>query len=223
MNQSLPLTIALSKGKLMEPALQLFEALGFDMSEMRENTRRLAVDEPDGKVRFLTAKGPDVPVYVEHGVADVGVAGRDVLEETGADVLIPLFLGFGRCRMVIAAPRDRQLVDLRQLHDLRVATKYPRIAQQWFRSRGLSARIMGLGGSIELAPEAGLADIIVDIVETGRTLRENNLVEMETILEIEACLIVNRASHKLRLEEIRALIADVERTISAPHPLEEAA
>jgi len=204
----------------LEPSLQLMEKGGYDLTELRSSNRRLMVDDSQGKTRFLSAKGPDVPVYVEHGVADVGIAGRDVLEETGADVLVPLFLGFGRCRMVIAAPQNRQIHDLRLAHDLRVATKYPHIARQWFRKQGLSARIVALGGSVELAPEAGLADIIVDIVETGRTLQENNLVELETILDIEACLIVNRASHKLRLAEMNRLIADLERAIELAHPTE---
>ncbi len=214
MNDSQPLTLALSKGKLLEPSLQLFEKVGYDLTTLRSKSRRLMMDEPQGELRFLSAKGPDVPVYVEHGVADLGIAGRDVLEETGADVLVPLFLGFGRCRMVLAAPQDRQHQDLRLAHDLRVATKYPAITQRWFRRQGLSAQIVGLGGSIELAPEAGLADIIVDIVETGRTLHENNLVEAETILNIEACLIVNRASHKLRLNEINRLINKIAAVIA---------
>ncbi len=221
MNDSIPVIIALSKGKLLEPSLQMLERVGFDLTALRSGSRRLMVDDPQNNVRFLSAKGPDVPVYVEHGVADVGIAGRDVVAEARSDVLIPLFLGFGRCRMVIAAPRDYQIRDLRLATDLRVATKYPHIAQQWFRSRGLSARFVGLGGSVELAPEAGLADIIVDIVETGRTLRENNLVELKTILEIEACLLVNRASHKLRLAEIDRLVTGVERAITTPDQPED--
>lgn len=204
------LTVALPKGKLFGPCLTLFQRLGAArLSELAES-RRLLVEEPPLGLRFIAVKAVDVPVYVERGAADLGVAGGDVIEETQRDVYMPLALAFGACRLVVAAPRDRRLADLALQPTLRVATKYPTLARQHFLARGLSVEIVVLSGSVELAPRAGLADIIVDVVDTGRTLRENGLVEIETVLQSQACLIVNRASHKLHLAEITGLTARIE-------------
>jgi ATP phosphoribosyltransferase len=204
------LTIALPKGKLFGPCLSLFQRLGASRVGELAESRRLLVDEPSLTMRFIAVKAVDVPVYVERGAADLGIAGGDVIEETQRDVYLPLALGFGACRLVVAAPRDRRLADLALQPTLRVATKYPGLARNHFLSRGLSVEIVQLSGSVELAPRAGLADIIVDVVDTGRTLRENGLVEVETVMESQACLIVNRASHKLHLSQITGLIRRME-------------
>lgn len=164
-------------------------------------------------MRFLLAKPDDVPIYVEHGAADLGVAGMDVVLESNADVYQPLRLGFGRCRLSVAAPQNMSSRPLRLWPDVRVATKYPRLAREYFLGRGLSVEIISLRGSIELAPTVGLADLIVDIVETGRTLHANGLEELRVIMESEAVLIVNRATHKLRLDEVNQVIDRLEQAI----------
>jgi ATP phosphoribosyltransferase len=174
-------------------------------------SRRLAVEDESGQYRFIFVKPGDVPVYVEHGIADCGVVGRDVLLESEADVLQPLTLGIGSCRMVVAAPSDAPLSDRRAL---RVATKYPHITARHFGSRGLSVEIIQLSGSVEVAPLLGLADCIVDLVETGRTLRENGLRIVEVIAESTARLVVNRASYQLKAEEVANLIGSLAETIS---------
>ncbi len=211
-----PLVVAVGKGRLFEETLRLFERIGYDVEPVRRAVaeRRMLASERTGRLRFLLARDRDVPTYVEHGVADVGIAGRDVLWESGADVLVPLLLGHlmpaSRCRLVLAGPRAWQERNLRLAHNLRVATKYPNVAREYVWRRGLSAEVLGLSGNVELAPASGLADLIVDIVQTGTTLRENDLVELETILDVEACLIVNRAAQKLRPNEIQALVEALE-------------
>ncbi|MDQ7030196.1 MAG: ATP phosphoribosyltransferase [Ardenticatenia bacterium] len=211
-----PLVVAIGKGRLFEESLRLFECMGYDVAPVRRALaeRRMLADEGTSRLRFLLAKDRDVPIYVEHGVADVGIAGRDVLWESGTDVLVPLLLGHlmptSRCRLVLAGPRTWQERNLRLAHNLRVATKYPNVAREYVWRRGLSAEVLGLSGNVELAPASGLADLIVDIVQTGTTLRENNLVELETILDVEACLIVNRAAQKLRPNAIQGLLEALE-------------
>lgn len=218
------LTLALGKGRMLDQTLGLFEQIGFDMGPVRQahRERKMIGYSGDNRLRVLLAKDGDVPVYVEHGTADVGIAGRDVLWEQGADVLVPLLLGqampSSRCRMVLAAPQPQAARDLRRAHDLRIATKYPNVAREYLLGCGLSAEVLSLSGNIELAPASGLADLIVDIVQTGTTLRENDLVELETLLACEACLIVNRASQKLRSAEIRALVAGLEALLDVAGP-----
>jgi ATP phosphoribosyltransferase len=197
------LKIALAKGRLLEPSIRIFEALGYALNEARDS-RKLVIESND--VRFLIAKASDVPVYVEYGAADVGIVGQDALRESGANVYEPMVLGFGMCRLVVAGKPALRDADWRTVAGLRVATKYPRCAQRHFAARGLSAEIITLYGSMELAPMVGLADLIVDVVDTGRTLRENGLVELDEIFKSQAALIVNRASHTLRVNEIRQLI-----------------
>lgn len=214
-----PLTLALGKGRMLDGTLALFEQLGFEMGPVRQahRDRKMIGWSGDGRLRVLLAKDGDVPVYVEHGTADAGITGRDVLWERGADVLVPLLLGplipDSRCRMVLAAPAATATRDLRRAPDLRIATKYPTVARDFLARRGLTGEVMSLSGNIELAPASGLADLIVDIVQTGTTLRENNLVEVETILTCEACLIINRASQKLRPVEIKGLVEGLERLL----------
>jgi ATP phosphoribosyltransferase len=197
------LTIAVAKGRLQTEALDLLARAGLSVSSEMLASRRLAVEDEAGRFRFIFVKPGDVPVYVEHGIADCGVVGRDVLLESEADVLQPLTLGIGRCRMVVAAPSDVPLSDYRVL---RVATKYPRVTARHFGSRGLSVEIIQLSGSVEVAPLLGLADCIVDLVETGRTLRENGLAIVEVIAEITARLVINRASYQLKAEAVANLI-----------------
>lgn len=206
------LTVAVSKGKLLSETIALFESAGYPVPDLQNGRRLIAADERSA-LRYLLARPDDVPAYVEHGAADLGVAGLDTVMETGADVYQPLRLGFGRCRLSVAAPRDRGDQPLRLQPDVRVATKYPRLARRYFLSRGLSVEIIALRGSIELAPAVGLADLIVDLVETGHTLRANGLEELRVIMESEAVLIVNRATHKLRLSDVDEVIERLEQAV----------
>lgn len=198
------LTVALSKGRLLAGAQALFQraALPFPQDE----GRRLVV-ALDG-LRFLFVKDSDVPTYVEHGTADCGIAGRDVLLEAGSDVYEPLDLGFGRCRLVVAALLGH--TDYRRPSTLRVASKYPRVAAGHFLSRGISAEVVTLAGSVELAPVMGLADCIVDVVETGRTLQENGLAVVEDVASVSARLVVNPASFHARRRELTELVRRLE-------------
>jgi ATP phosphoribosyltransferase len=194
------LTVALSKGKLLAGTEALFRAARLPFPE--GEGRRLVV-ETDG-LRFLFVKDMDVPTYVEYGVADCGIAGRDVLLETASDVYEPLDLKFGRCRLMVARPRGAAGAD--RASTLRVATKYPRVAAAHFLARGQSVEVVKLAGSVELAPGLGLADCIVDVVETGRTLVENGLEEVEDVAASSARLVVNRASYHARRDEVAALL-----------------
>lgn len=190
------LTVALSKGRLLAGSEALFRRAGLPFPPEAGNGRRL-VATVDG-LRFLFVKDADVPTYVEYGAADCGVAGRDVLLESGSDVYEPLDLAFGRCRLVVAAPRGFEGA---ASSTVRVATKYPKVAAAHFQGKGVSVEVVRLAGSVELAPGLGLADCIVDVVETGRTLAENGLAPVEEIAASSARLIVNRASfHARRLE-----------------------
>lgn len=197
------LTIAVAKGRLQTEALDLLARAGLSVSSAMLSSRRLAVEDESGRYRLIFVKPGDVPVYVEHGIADCGVVGRDVLLESEADVLQPLSLGIGRCRMVVAASSDTPLSGY---PTLRVATRYPRVTAQHFGSRGLSVEIIQLSGSVEVAPLLGLADCIVDLVETGRTLRDNGLAIVEVIAESTARLVINRASYQLKAEAVAHLI-----------------
>ena len=198
------LTIALSKGRLLTGAEALFVKSGLPFPP--QDTRRLIVEA--GGLRFLFVKDMDVPVYVEYGVADAGICGSDVLLETGSDVLVPLDLGFGRCRMVLAAPPSSGFAQAWPM-TLRVATKYANVASSFLEARGLAAEIVKLQGSVEIAPGLGLADCIVDMVETGRTLRENGLEVVEEIASTSARLVVNRASDHVKRAEVAALLASL--------------
>jgi ATP phosphoribosyltransferase len=197
------LTIAVAKGRLQTEALDLLARAGLSVSSAMLSSRRLAVEDESGRYRLIFVKPGDVPVYVEHGIADCGVVGRDVLLESEADILQPLSLGIGRCRMVVAASSDTPLSGY---PTLRVATRYPRLTTRHFGSRGLSVEIIQLSGSVEVAPLLGLADCIVDLVETGTTLRENGLRIVEVIAESTARLVINRASYQLKAEAVAHLI-----------------
>ena len=201
------LTLAICKGRLQAPAVDLLLRAGLRFSSDSFSSRRLAVEDESGRYRLIFVKPADVPVYVEHGIADCGIVGRDVLLESEPDLLQPLAFDIGACRMVVAA---RSGASLNQFGMLRVATKYPRIAAKHFGSRGVAVDLIELSGSVELAPVLGLADCIVDLVETGRTLKENGLSIVEVITESSGRLVVNRASYQLKAEEIGQLIRSVE-------------
>lgn len=202
--------IALPKGRMMDEALALLGTLGSGLSDEGISSRRLILPSIDGRFEFLPVKSQDVPAYVESGVADAGVVGSDVVAEHRADVLQPLDLGFGACRLAVAAPEGVAYPHIDGGVTPRVATKYVETARRFFAQRGLQVELIRISGSVEVAPLLGLSHWIVDLVETGRTLKENGLVIVETISQSTARLILNRASHKLRLEEHQRLIADLE-------------
>jgi ATP phosphoribosyltransferase len=190
--------VALAKGRLYEPSVERFRRAGAGFEG--DPGRRLLLASRDPGIEFLVVKPADVPVYVEAGAADLGITGTDVLRETGADVLEPLELGFGRCRLVVATPADRPYPALPGGVTPRVATKYPNLTRQHFGARGRPVDIVHVGGSVEVAPLLNLSHWIVDLVDTGNTLKANGLLERETILEVQAVLVANRASQKLNLD-----------------------
>lgn len=207
------LTIAVAKGRMQTDALDLLARAGLVLSEAALASRRLAVEDEHGRHRFVFVKPADVPVYVEHGIADCGVVGRDVVMESAGDLLQPLDLRINRCRIVVASAQpERPLSDFGML---RVATKYPRIAARHFGARGLPVDVIQLYGSVELAPVLDLADCIVDLVETGRTLAENGLSIVEVIAESTGCLVVNRASYQLKATKIARLIRALSESVDA--------
>ncbi len=201
------LTIAIAKGRLQSGTLELLANSGLCDTRDALSSRRLAIEDDSGRFRFIFVKPMDVPVYVAHGIADCGVVGRDVLMELEPDLLQPLTLDIGRCRIVVAAPVDMAGSGYGML---RVATKYPHIAAAHFGARGQAVEVIELSGSVELAPVLGLADCIVDLVETGRTLDDNGLSIVEVIAESTGRLVVNRASYQLKPKAVGALIAALE-------------
>ncbi len=206
------ITIAIAKGRMQESALPLLARAGIRLDDGAVNSRRLALMDETGRYRFLFVKPADVPVYVEHGIADCGVVGRDVLLESEADLLLPLDLHISRCRMVVAAADAEAMTKVQGM--IRVATKYSNIASTHFGSRGIPVEIIQLSGSVELAPALGLADMIVDLVETGITLRENGLTVVEEITQSTGRLVVNRASYQLKSEEVTSLIKTLEAVLN---------
>ena len=197
-----PLTIAVPKGRILKALAPLLERAGVDADALRESDRRLVRESADGSLRFLFLKPDDVPTYVEYGAADAGVSGRDTLLERAFDVYSPLDLGIGRCRLAVAGPRGKEPPDVP-----RVATKYPRVAAAHFAKRGIQAEIIMVSGSVELAPLVGLSHLIVDVVETGATLRENDLEVREDVADVSTLFITNRAAWKLRADVLGALVA----------------
>ena len=197
------ITIAVAKGRMQDDALALLASAGVCLDVAEVASRKLALEDHTGNYRFIFVKPADVPVYVEHGIADCGIVGKDVLLESDADVLLPLDLGIAKCRLVVAAI-DLKVIN-RAFGMLRVATKYSRVTTAHFGARGIPVEVIPLSGSVELAPALGLADVIVDLVETGRTLRENGLQVVEEITQSTGRLVVNRASYQLKTEEIACL------------------
>jgi len=210
------LILALPKGRVLDEAVQLFGRAGIDLSpvqvQLQQKSRRLIFELPEQAMRVLVVRDADVPTYVEHGAADVGIAGRDVLEEQGRDLYEPLDLGIGRCRLSLAAPASLARTASNDGH-LRIATKFPKLTRRWLEERGLVAEVIKLYGSIELSPLTGLSDRIVDLVSSGETLREHDLKELETILDISARLVVNRASLKLKRAPIDSLLEKLRRVV----------
>ena len=200
------ITVALAKGRLADYAISLFEQLGYDCTEMKSKTRKLIFTDETHKFKFILVKASDVPVYVEYGAADLGIVGKDTLLEEGRNLYEMLDLKFGTCRMAVAGPpsmADR----LNTSHNLRVASKYPHIAKNYFQiKKGQTIEVIKLNGSVELAPLVGLSEVIVDIVESGATLKENGLEVLETICPLSARLVVNRVSAKLERERILEVV-----------------
>jgi ATP phosphoribosyltransferase len=207
------LTVALPKGRLFRKSVALLEQIHCGMAGLGEG-RRLVFEDAERHVRFLILRPVDIPTYVEYGAADVGIVGKDIIDEGDRDVYEPLDLKFGRCRMVVAQPgrlqQDRSLTDWSYI---RVATKFPRITERYYNGKGVPVEIIRLSGSIELAPLVGLCERIVDLVETGRTLAENGLVEVGEIMRVTARLIVNRASQKTKYEQITDLIGRLKQVV----------
>lgn len=204
------LVIALCKGRLLDPSLELLNRAAIRFDDDVSSSRKLIFESTDKRYRAILVKPADVPTYVEYGAADIGIAGRDVLLESHADVLQPLDLGFGYCKIAVAGPKGEQSINGSGHPTVRVATKYPRITMDHFNSRGIPVEIIPLSGSIELAPLIGLADRIVDVVETGRTLKENGLEILEVIAETTARLMLNRAGYQTKREEVLAFIQALE-------------
>lgn len=201
------LTFALTKGRLAQKTLELLEELGITCQEMKDkNSRKLIFVNEELKLKFFLAKGPDVPTYVEYGAADIGVVGKDTIMEEGRKVHEVLDLQFGKCRMCVCGPKSaKELLKHREL--IRVATKYPNIAKDYFyNKKHQTVEIIKLNGSIELAPLVGLSEVIVDIVETGSTLRENNLDVLEEVCPLSARMIVNPVSMRLENDRIKDLL-----------------
>ena len=200
------LNIALPKGRLGEKVYDIFEKAGFECPSIKENNRKLIFENSEKQVRYFWVKPSDVAIYVERGAADIGVAGKDILLEYRPDVYEMLDLNLGKCRMAVAAPNDFRDDETRTL---RVATKFTNIAANFYAGLGRQIDIIKLNGSIELAPILGLSDVIVDIVETGTTLRENNLSVVQEILPISARLIANKASFQFKSQQIEMLLQQV--------------
>lgn len=200
------LNVALPKGRLGEKVYAMFEKAGFPCPSIKENSRKLIFENEQVGVRYFWVKPSDVAIYVERGAADVGVAGKDILLEYEPDVYELLDLDIGKCRMAVAAKKDFR-DDTRQT--LRVATKFTNIARQYYLSKGRDIDIISLNGSIEIAPILELSDVIVDIVETGTTLKENNLEVFETIVPISARLIANKANYKFKSEQIEKIAREI--------------
>ncbi len=200
------LTLALPKGRLLDPALALLAGMG--IRGVEPDSRRLLLTDEAAGLRFILLKPADIPTYVEYGAADLGIVGKDILLEQQPDVYEPVDLGFGFCRLVVAEPRELWERDAPAKWSwVRVATKYPRLTEEYFSERGIQVEMVKLDGSIELAPLVGLADGIVDLVDTGRTLAENGLEIREEVAACTARLVANRVAHKLRAGEIDALAA----------------
>ncbi len=211
-----PLTIALPKGRVLRAVAPLLARAGADPQTLQSDDRSLVREMPAAGLRFLLLKPDDVPTYVDYGAADLGICGRDVLLERPVDLYQPLDLEVGRCRMIVAGIAGRPA----PTGVPRIATKYPRIAADYFARRGVQAEIVYVQGSVELAPLVGLSDLIVDLVETGATLAQNGLEEREEVARISSVLVANRAAYKLRHERVRAFIEAVR---PSPRPASTAA
>lgn len=210
------ITVAIPRGRNMKPTVELFKRVGVDFTAALNDDRRLIFEDPKSGARAITVRDTDIPVYVENGAADIGVSGKDQLEEQDKPIYEMLDLGFGYCRLVVAEPRSlKENDDPSRWTTIRVATKFVNIAQRHFQNKGIHVEMIKLYGSIEIAPLVGLAERIVDLVSTGDTLRANGLVEVETIMPITARLVVNRASLKIKTSRITDLVNAMEASLKA--------
>ena len=210
------ITFALPKGRIMQDSMELFGQIGITCPEMAGDSRKLVFENRDQGYRFMAVRATDVPTYVEYGCADIGVVGKDTLLEQEKDLYELLDLKFGYCRLVVAEPKElKEQDDPANWSNIRVATKYPNVTEKYFASRGIQVELIKLYGSIELAPLVGLSERIVDLVSTGATLRDNGMVEVETIAEVTTRLIVNRASLKTKHRQITKIIDDLEKVIGS--------
>jgi ATP phosphoribosyltransferase len=207
------LVIALCKGRFLEPSLNLLARTGIRFPDDLASSRKLIFNSDDERYRAVLVKPVDVPTYVEYGAADIGIAGRDVILESRADLLQPLDLNFGHCKIAVAGLKTAHSINGSDQPTVRVATKYPRITLDYYNARGIPVEIIPLSGSIELAPLIGLADRIVDLVETGRTLKDNGLEIIEIIAESSARLLINRAGYQTKRDEVLSLIQALEKVI----------
>jgi len=208
------LTIAIPKGRILQESVALFAKIGISCSELLGDTRRLIFENREQRMRYMIVRATDVPTYVEYGCADLGIVGKDTLLEQEKDLYEPLDLKFGYCRMVVAEPAElSRHDDPSGWTSIRIATKYPNFTERYFTGKGVQVEIIKLYGSIELAPLVGLSERIVDLVSTGETLKQNGLVEVETIAEITTRLIVNRASLKTRHKRITEIITGLEKHV----------
>ena len=203
------LTIALPKGKLFSLSADLFARIGYTAEGLSEKSRKLVITNEEKRIKFIITKTADVPTYVEYGAADIGIIGKDVLMESGQDVYELLDLGFGRCHLMMAVPKAQKRARLADYAHTRVATKFPHIAERFFNSKGMQMEFIKLNGSIELGPIVGLSESIVDIVETGTTLKENDLEEIAYIADATARLIANRVSFKMKFTRINQMVEDL--------------
>ncbi|HWI41494.1 MAG TPA: ATP phosphoribosyltransferase [Verrucomicrobiae bacterium] len=207
-------TIAIPKGRILQESVALFGKIGIDCQELLQDTRKLIFENEAQKMRYMVVRATDVPTYVEYGSADLGIVGKDTLLEQEKDLYEPLDLKFGYCRLMVAEPAELSREDDPSTWtSIRIATKYPNVTEKYFARKGVQAEIVKLYGSIELAPLVGLSERIVDLVSTGETLRQNGLVEVETIAEITTRLIVNRASLKTKHERISRIITELEKHV----------
>jgi ATP phosphoribosyltransferase len=208
------ITIAIPKGRILQESVALFEKIGIDCEELLSDTRKLIFENPAQRMRYMIVRATDVPTYVEYGCADLGIVGKDTLLEQEKELYEPLDLGFGYCRLMVAEPAELSRDDdPASWSNIRIATKYPNITEKYFAGKGVQVEIIKLYGSIELAPLVGLSERIVDLVSTGETLRQNGLVEVETIAEITTRLIVNRASLKTKHKRITGIIGELEKHV----------
>ena len=209
------ITFALAKGRLAKKAMALLEEIGITCEEMKdEKTRKLIFVNEELKLKFFLSKASDVPTYVEYGAADIGVVGKDTILEEGRNLYEVLDLKFGACKMCVCGPKEAKKY-LNSNEIIRVASKYPHIAKEYFNNQKLqTVEIVKLNGSVELAPIVGLSEVIVDIVETGTTLKENGLVVLDTVCDISARVIVNKASFKLKHEEVMKAIHDLSKRVN---------
>ncbi len=200
------LTVALAKGRLAELAMEMFISIGMDCSEMKEKTRKLIFTDEKNKMKFILVKATDVATYVEYGAADIGIVGKDTLLEDSRNLYEMVDLGFGKCKMAVCGPVELK-GKLHSMPNLRVASKYPHIAAKYFQEDcGQTIELIKLNGSVELAPLVGLSDVIVDIVETGKTLKENGLEVLEDVVPLSARFVVNKVSMKMERERIMDIV-----------------